>query len=60
MKKRRVLKYYIANMVLHLIGISLLFMAFNTYHKMIALGVLAYTLGLRHAFDADHIVSIDN
>src|SRR5206468_3913846 len=24
------------------------------------LGVLAYTLGLRHAFDADHIAAIDN
>ena len=23
-------------------------------------GVLAYTLGLRHAFDADHIAAIDN
>jgi nickel/cobalt transporter (NiCoT) family protein len=26
----------------------------------IGLGVLAYTLGLRHAFDADHISAIDN
>src|SRR5436305_1341077 len=24
------------------------------------LGVLAYTFGLRHAFDADHIAAIDN
>ena len=23
-------------------------------------GVLAYTLGMRHAFDADHIAAIDN
>src|SRR6202046_5261819 len=23
-------------------------------------GILAYTLGLRHAFDADHIAAIDN
>jgi len=27
---------------------------------MLGLGVLAYTLGLRHAFDADHIAAIDN
>jgi high-affinity nickel-transport protein len=26
----------------------------------VGLGVLAYTLGLRHAFDADHISAIDN
>lgn len=26
----------------------------------IGIGVLAYTLGLRHAFDADHIAAIDN
>ena len=24
------------------------------------MGLLAYTLGLRHAFDADHIAAIDN
>jgi high-affinity nickel-transport protein len=27
---------------------------------MIGFAFLAYTLGLRHAFDADHIASIDN
>ena len=26
----------------------------------IGTGVLAYTLGMRHAFDADHIAAIDN
>ena len=26
----------------------------------IGIGVTAYTLGLRHAFDADHIAAIDN
>ena len=26
----------------------------------LGLGITAYTLGLRHAFDADHIASIDN
>ncbi|MFP5019581.1 Nickel transporter NicT [Pseudonocardia phyllosphaerae] len=26
----------------------------------VGLGVLAYTLGMRHAFDADHIAAIDN
>ena len=26
----------------------------------VAVGLLAYTLGMRHAFDADHIAAIDN
>src|ERR671916_531114 len=26
----------------------------------VALGLLAYALGMRHAFDADHIAAIDN
>ena len=30
------------------------------YAKLLGLGILAYTLGLRHAFDADHIAAIDN
>ena len=30
------------------------------YPKMLGLGVLAFTFGLRHAFDADHISAIDN
>lgn len=30
------------------------------YPQLVGAGVLAYTLGLRHAFDADHIAAIDN
>jgi high-affinity nickel-transport protein len=32
------------------------------HYKGLGIGVagLAYTLGLRHAFDADHILAIDN
>lgn len=45
--------------LLHVIGIAcLLSSAPNT--TLLGLGFLAYTLGLRHAFDADHIVAIDN
>ena len=32
----------------------------NTNHLLLGMGLLAYTLGLRHAFDADHIAAIDN
>jgi nickel/cobalt transporter (NiCoT) family protein len=48
---------------LHLIGFGV-FIAFvvPSHYKGLGIGVagLAYSLGLRHAFDADHIVAIDN
>ena len=48
---------------LHVIGFGV-FVAFVVpYHYKglgIGVSVLAYTLGLRHAFDADHISAIDN
>ena len=52
---------------LHVLGWGLLIYA-STQHfnlgsgKMLGVGtgVLAYTLGMRHAFDADHIAAIDN
>ena len=54
---------------LHILGFVVLF-AFvvpNNYqlggdHPVftVGVGVLAYTLGLRHAFDADHIAAVDN
>ena len=54
---------------LHVLGFVVLF-AFvvpSGYHLggdhpvfTVGVGVLAYTLGLRHAFDADHIAAVDN
>ncbi|GAV21498.1 HoxN/HupN/NixA family nickel/cobalt transporter [Carboxydothermus pertinax] len=46
--------------VIHLIGLTLLFLKARQYPQFLGLGFLAYTLGLRHAFDADHIAAIDN
>ena len=47
--------------LMHLFGWGLLLLVVTPQHpKMAGLGVLAYTLGLRHAFDADHIAAIDN
>src|SRR5271156_5889045 len=40
-------------------GAVLLFIA-PRYPFMLGLAGLAYTFGLRHAFDADHIAAIDN
>jgi high-affinity nickel-transport protein len=44
----------------HLVGATLLFINAHRYPQIIGFGFLAYTLGLRHAFDADHIAAIDN
>jgi nickel/cobalt transporter (NiCoT) family protein len=55
--------------LLHLIGFGILLglVAPQDYHLggehpvfTIGVGVLAYTFGLRHAFDADHIAAVDN
>ncbi len=53
--------------VLHLLGWgTLVLLVIPAGYKVgsgifgIALGVTAYTLGMRHAFDADHIAAIDN
>ncbi len=51
---------------LNAIGWGLLAAAGGRYHVAkgevfgLGTGVLAYTLGMRHAFDADHIAAIDN
>jgi nickel/cobalt transporter (NiCoT) family protein len=36
------------------------FAAFHNYPLLLGTAMLAYTFGLRHAFDADHIAAIDN
>jgi high-affinity nickel-transport protein len=53
--------------LLHIAGFALLFAAVGHHYHVdakttfgIGTGTLAYTLGLRHAFDADHIAAIDN
>ena len=45
---------------LHVAGWGLLVYYARTSPALIGLGTLAYTFGLRHAFDADHIAAIDN
>src|ERR1700682_3619926 len=45
---------------LHLAGWGLLLYYGIGHPTILALGGLAYTFGLRHAFDADHISAIDN
>jgi high-affinity nickel-transport protein len=55
--------------LLHVVGFGVLFTLVVPKHYHlggdhpvfgIGVGVLAYSLGLRHAFDADHIAAVDN
>jgi high-affinity nickel-transport protein len=55
--------------LLHVVGFGLLFGVIVPQHYQlggdhpvfnVGVGVLAYTFGLRHAFDADHIAAVDN
>jgi nickel/cobalt transporter (NiCoT) family protein len=46
--------------VLQVVGWGLFLLYSPRYTAMAGLGVLAYTFGLRHAFDADHISAIDD
>ncbi len=49
--------------ILHAIGFGVFILCVvPSHYKGLGIGVagLAYTLGLRHAFDADHIAAIDN
>jgi high-affinity nickel-transport protein len=49
-----------AVLALHALGFGL-FVCYSRHNAALAgLGTLAYTFGLRHAFDADHIAAIDN
>jgi high-affinity nickel-transport protein len=46
--------------LLHALGIGLLFHYVHAHPALPGLGFAAYMLGLRHAFDADHIAAIDD
>ena len=66
-EKRRLLLMAAVVVALHVVGFGLLIVAARGHHRLTATttfgvgtGMLAYSLGLRHAFDADHITAIDN
>src|SRR5262245_22135544 len=55
--------------LLHVVGFGVLFGVVSPQHFQlggdhpvftVGVGILAYTFGLRHAFDADHIAAVDN
>jgi high-affinity nickel-transport protein len=62
-ERARVIAMYGLILGLHLLGFFIFFVfVVPSHYKGLGIGVsiLAYTLGLRHAFDADHISAIDN
>jgi high-affinity nickel-transport protein len=66
-ERRRLAAMFAAIVALHVAGFGLLVAAATGHYHLgsrttfgIGTGILAYTLGLRHAFDADHIAAIDN
>lgn len=62
-ERRRTSVMFLTIAMLHIIGfgVFIVFVA-PSHYKGLGIGVagLAYSLGLRHAFDADHISAIDN
>jgi high-affinity nickel-transport protein len=59
-ERRRLAGFYGAIVALHVIGFGCLITYGAGHPSFLALGGLAYSFGLRHAFDADHISAIDN
>src|ERR1700761_3542642 len=63
LERSRVTLMYAIIAALHIAGFFIFFVfVLPSHYKGLGIGVsiLAYTLGLRHAFDADHISAIDN
>jgi nickel/cobalt transporter (NiCoT) family protein len=62
-ERAHVLGMYGSIAAMHLIGFAIFIIyVLPNHYKLFGIGlsVTAYTLGLRHAFDADHISAIDN
>src|SRR3984957_19013353 len=62
-ERARVIAMYGVIAGLHVLGFFIFFVFVVPSHYQglgVGVAVLAYTLGLRHAFDADHISAIDN
>jgi len=59
-ERTRIALIYAAIGVATALGLAATFLIGRTYGIFIGLGILAYTLGLRHGVDADHICAIDN
>lgn len=56
----RLAGFYAVIGALHLAGVGLFLHHVSAYPALAGLGFAAYMLGLRHAFDADHIAAVDD
>jgi nickel/cobalt transporter (NiCoT) family protein len=62
-ERMRVLAMYASILAMHMLGFAVFIVyVLPAHYKLFGVGlsITAYTLGLRHAFDADHISAIDN
>ncbi|HEX3616942.1 MAG TPA: HoxN/HupN/NixA family nickel/cobalt transporter [Solirubrobacteraceae bacterium] len=62
-ERARAVVMFIVILMMHLVGFGIFILfVIPSHYKGLGIGVAAtaYTLGLRHAFDADHISAIDN
>src|SRR6201993_1104710 len=59
-EKFSVLLVYSGIGIATIVGFAASIVVGTLFARLAALGILAYTLGLRHGVDADHIVAIDN
>jgi high-affinity nickel-transport protein len=57
---RRLAGFYGIIALLHAVGCGLFLHYSARCPALVGLGLAAYTLGLRHAFDADHIAAVDD
>ena len=58
--RRRVVAIYIVLLLMNVSAWMWAFLAFRHYPVLLGTAFLAYSFGLRHAVDADHIAAIDN
>src|SRR5579875_572245 len=59
--RRRIIGVYILLIAVNIVAWVLAFVAFSAqYPGLLGVSLLAYTFGLRHSVDADHISAIDN
>ncbi len=56
----RLIAVYVLLFVLNIAAWLWAIVAFHNYPVLLGTAALAYSFGLRHAFDADHIAAIDN
>src|ERR1035441_5597054 len=58
--KAKIIAIYAMLLVINLAAWGWAFLAFHRFPVLLGTAFLAYSFGLRHAVDADHIAAIDN